>query len=71
MDIKLVVRLPDEIIEEIKTEYNAKDDKDICKVIEVLFLSEMVASGSNIKLIKVEVDNEQHSNTTTDGIRSP
>ena len=56
MDIKIVVRIPDEIIEEIRTEYNAKDDKDICKVIEVLFLSEMVASGSNIKLIKVEVE---------------
>lgn len=66
MDIKVVVRIPDEIIEEIRTEYNAKDDKDICKVIEVLFLSEMVASGSNIKLIKVEAENEQHSNTTTD-----
>ena len=56
MNIKFTIDFPNEIIEEIKTEYNAKDDKDICKVIEVLFLSEMVASGSNLKLIKVEVE---------------
>lgn len=59
MNVKITFKLPNEVIEELKTECDAKSNEDIRKTFEVLFRSEFIkkAGVKNMdKIIKVEVE---------------